>query len=82
VSPSFTKGDEKAYIVGQIHIERSEDLRALKAAAIIRRLFGLILAVAGIGLVAGTLPGFVWMLLLGAALIWVGWVVFRQRHIY
>ena len=57
-------------------------MRALKAAAIIRRLFGLVLAVAGIGLIAGTMPGFVWILLLGAALVWIGWVVFRQQHIY
>lgn len=82
MSPGFTKSAEEAYIVGQIHIERSGDLRALKAAAIIRRLFGLVLAVAGIGLIAGTMPGFVWILLLGAALVWIGWVVFRQQHIY
>lgn len=57
-------------------------MRAFRAAALIRKLLGLAVAGAGIGLVAGTLPGFVWILLLGAALIWIGWVVFRQEQIY
>ncbi len=57
-------------------------MRAFKAAAIIRRLLGLVMAAAGIGLVAGSLPGFVWVFLLGTALIWIGWVVFHQQHIY
>jgi len=51
-------------------------------ATIIRRLLGLALAATGIGLLASSLPGFVWILVLGAALIWAGWVVFRQDQIY
>jgi len=57
-------------------------LRTFRAMAVIRRLLGLSLAVAGIAIVANSLPGYVWFFLLGVGLIWIGWVVFRLERIY
>ncbi|MBT9172960.1 MAG: hypothetical protein DDT21_01350 [Syntrophomonadaceae bacterium] len=78
----FTKLSVKTYIVAKIHIERGEDLRTFRVVAICCRLLGFALAVAGIGLIASALPRFVWVFLLGAALIWLGWAMFRKKQIY
>jgi glucose dehydrogenase len=57
-------------------------LRALSAVNLIRRVVGLALAVTGIAIVVNSLPGYIWVLLLGFGLIWGGWLVFRAERIY
>jgi len=57
-------------------------LRIFRAAALFRRLLGLALAVAGIAIVANSLPGYVWIFLLGTGLIWFGWLLFRMERIH
>lgn len=50
--------------------------------ALVRKVAGLALAVAGIAIVIDSLPGYVWILLLGFGLVWAGWLVFRMERIY
>jgi hypothetical protein len=50
--------------------------------ALLRKVLGLALAVAGIAIVVDFLPGYIWILLLGFALVWAGWWVFRLERIY
>jgi bacteriorhodopsin len=50
--------------------------------ALVRKVAGLALAVAGIAIVIDSLPGYVWILVLGFGLIWGGWLVFRMERIY
>ncbi|HHU30260.1 MAG: hypothetical protein QM368_05245 [Bacillota bacterium] len=57
-------------------------MRALSAVNLIRRVVGLALAVTGIAIVVNSLPGYIWVLLLGFGLIWGGWLVFRAERIY
>ncbi|NLM46883.1 MAG: hypothetical protein GX200_08795 [Firmicutes bacterium] len=57
-------------------------MRGFAAASLVRKLAGLALAVAGIALVINTLPGYLWILLLGFGLIWAGWLVFRAERIW
>lgn len=57
-------------------------MRTVRAAALVRRVLGLVLAVAGIAIVVNSLPGFVWVLIFGCSLIWAGWVMYRMERIY
>jgi hypothetical protein len=57
-------------------------LRNYGFSALVRKIAGLALAVAGIAIVIDSLPGYLWILLLGFALIWGGWIVFRMERIY
>jgi hypothetical protein len=57
-------------------------LRPYGVRALFRKVIGLALAVAGIAIVIDSLPGYIWILLLGGALIWAGWSVFRMERIY
>jgi glucose dehydrogenase len=50
--------------------------------SMVRKVAGLALAVAGIAIVIDSLPGFVWILLLGFGLIWAGWLMFQVERIY
>lgn len=49
---------------------------------LLRKVFGVVLAVAGFTIVVDSLPGYIWILLLGFALVWAGWSVFRLERIY
>ncbi len=42
-----------------------------------RKIAGLILAAAGIGIVIDTLPSHLWFILLGIFLIWFGWNLYQ-----
>jgi len=57
-------------------------LRSYRVMALLRRFIGLALAVAGIAIVIDSLPGYLWVLLLGFGLIWAGWAMFRMQRIY
>lgn len=49
-----------------------------------RKAAGLILAVAGVGLIVETLPTYLLLIMLGLACIWCGWMLFgvdRRRWI-
>ena len=51
---------------------------------LVRKVAGLVLAVAGIGLLVETLPTYLWLGLLGFVFIWCGWVLYgvdRRRWI-
>ncbi|HHX74986.1 MAG TPA: hypothetical protein GX699_08805 [Firmicutes bacterium] len=56
-------------------------MRAFGAVSLVRKAAGLALAVAGIAVIINTLPGYLWILLLGFGLIWAGWLVFRAERI-
>ena len=57
-------------------------MRTFGAGSLVRKVAGLALAVAGIAIVIDSLPGYLWILLLGFGLIWAGWLVFRMERIY
>jgi hypothetical protein len=57
-------------------------LRPYGVRSLLRKIVGLALAVAGIAIVIDSLPGYIWILLLGGGLIWAGWSVFRMERIY
>lgn len=57
-------------------------MRPYRVVALLRKVLGLALAVAGIAIVVDFLPGYIWILLLGFALVWAGWWVFRLERIY
>lgn len=57
-------------------------MRTFGVGALVRKVAGLALAVAGIAIVIDSLPGYVWILLSGFGLIWAGWLVFRVERIY
>ncbi|MDW7651041.1 MAG: hypothetical protein SCM57_06885, partial [Bacillota bacterium] len=59
-----------------------DDLRNFGLISIVRKVAGLALAVAGIAIVIDSLPGYVWILLLGFGLVWAGWLMFRMERIY
>ncbi len=51
---------------------------------LIRKIFGLILGVAGIALIVETLPTYLWLVILGLFFIWCGWLIYgvdRKRWI-
>jgi glucose dehydrogenase len=58
-----------------------DKMRAFGAVSLVRKAAGLALAVAGIAVIINTLPGYLWILLLGFGLIWAGWLVFRAERI-
>lgn len=57
-------------------------MRPYGVMALLRKLVGLSLAVAGIAIVINNLPGYIWILLLGCGLVWGGWMMFRLERIY
>lgn len=46
--------------------------------ASIRRISGLLVALAGLLLVARIMPGWFWLLVLGALFIWAGWYLYSE----
>jgi glucose dehydrogenase len=63
-------------------LKGGDGLRPYGVVALIRKVIGLALAVAGIAIVIDTLPGYIWIMLIGCGLIWAGWMVFRVERIY
>ncbi len=57
-------------------------MRPYRVLVLVRKAVGLALAVAGIAVVVDYLPGYIWVLLLGFALVWAGWWIFRLEKIY
>ncbi|NLZ38146.1 MAG: hypothetical protein GX893_00875 [Firmicutes bacterium] len=57
-------------------------MRTLRPSALVRKVTGLVFAVAGITIVINTLPKYLWLLVVGFGLIWVGWIIFRQERIF
>ncbi|NLZ92793.1 MAG: hypothetical protein GX922_02055 [Firmicutes bacterium] len=56
-------------------------MRTFRASALVRKITGLALAVTGIAVVINTLPKYLWLLIVGFGLIWVGWILFRMERI-
>ncbi|MBT9169333.1 MAG: hypothetical protein DDT19_02691 [Syntrophomonadaceae bacterium] len=57
-------------------------MRIQRMNALVRKFVGLALAVGGATMLTSILPGYVWILLLGFALIWAGWLLFRVERLY
>ncbi|EEG77195.1 hypothetical protein [Dethiobacter alkaliphilus] len=57
-------------------------MRTYRIMSLLRKVAGLVLAVAGIAIVIDSLPTYLWILLLGFGLIWAGWLMFRVERIY
>ncbi len=52
-------------------------LRWRRMKGFVRKLTGLLLAAAGIGIIYETLPAYLWLILGGFFLIWFGWNLFQ-----
>lgn len=52
-------------------------LRWRRMKGLVRKLTGLLLAAAGIGIIYETLPAYLWLILGGGFLIWLGWSLFQ-----
>jgi len=57
-------------------------LRTFGLGALVRKVVGLALAVAGIAIVIDSLPPYLLIIFIGIGLIWAGWLVFRMERIY
>lgn len=54
-------------------------MRGLRMSAHIRRTGGIVVALAGLLLVARVMPGWFWLLVLGLLFIWVGWNLYSDE---
>ncbi|NLM53245.1 MAG: hypothetical protein GX197_10555 [Firmicutes bacterium] len=57
-------------------------MRTFGLGALVRKVVGLALAVAGIAIVIDSLPPYLLIIFIGIGLIWAGWLVFRMERIY
>jgi len=55
-------------------------LRRHRRLAALKKALGVGMAVAGIALIVKTLPVFLWPLLLGLVLVWLGWTLYAVNN--
>jgi len=53
-------------------------MRKLKVSAHVRKTSGILVALAGLLVVARVMPGWFWLLVLGALFIWAGWHLYSE----